>query len=155
MRLIQDHYSNQWPSIPVHFHLIPILTIVILVYFISLHLNYLYYYTFDHDTITDHHGKTTTGPAVNVRPPTDAKRRHGTDYCAIAQIAVNRDNVISYTGRMFNVYLSCTLEYLVQYNFRLYLQYAAYSISSVVPNLKCENRNPTGWHHTSLFPIYL
>ena len=44
-------------------------------------------------TMTDHHGKTTTGPAVNVRPPTDAKRRHGTDYCAIAQIAVNRDNV--------------------------------------------------------------
>ena len=44
--------------------------------------------------MTDHHGKTTTGTAVNVRPPTDAKRRHGTDYCAIAQIAVNRDNVI-------------------------------------------------------------
>ena len=43
--------------------------------------------------MTDHHGKTTTGPAVNVRPPTDAKRRHGTDYCAIVQIAVNRDNV--------------------------------------------------------------
>ena len=43
--------------------------------------------------MTDHHGKTTTGTAVNVRPPTDAKRRHGTDYCAIAQIAVNRDNV--------------------------------------------------------------
>ena len=43
--------------------------------------------------MTDHHGQTTTGTAVNVRPPTDAKRRHGTDYCAIAQIAVNRDNV--------------------------------------------------------------
>jgi hypothetical protein len=45
--------------------------------------------------MTDHHGKTTIGSAVNVRPPTDAKRRHGTDYCAIAQIAVNRDNVSS------------------------------------------------------------
>ena len=43
--------------------------------------------------MTDHHGKTTTDPAVYVRPPTDAKRRHRTDYCAIAQIAVNRDNV--------------------------------------------------------------
>ena len=47
--------------------------------------------------MTDHHGKTTTGTAVNVRPPTDAKRRHGTDYCAIAQIAVNRDNVSNYS----------------------------------------------------------
>ena len=34
----------------------------------------------------DHHGKTTTGPAVTVTVRT-------TVYCAIAQIAVNRDNV--------------------------------------------------------------
>jgi hypothetical protein len=44
-------------------------------------------------TMTDHHGKATTGSAVNVRPPSDTERRHGTDYCAIAHTSVNRDNV--------------------------------------------------------------
>ena len=43
--------------------------------------------------MTDHHGKTTTGSAVNVRPSTNAKHCHGTNYCAIAQVAVNRDKV--------------------------------------------------------------
>ena len=43
--------------------------------------------------MTDHHGKTTTGSAVNVRPPSDNERRHGTDYCALAHASVNRDDV--------------------------------------------------------------
>ena len=52
--------------------------------------------------MTDHHGKTTTSSAVNVRPPSETKRRHGTDYCAFAHTSVNRDNVILYY---------CTLHY--------------------------------------------
>ena len=43
--------------------------------------------------MTDHHGKTTTSSAVNVRPPSDTKRCHGTNYCAFAHTSVNRDNV--------------------------------------------------------------
>ena len=49
MRLIQDHYSNQCPSISLHFHPFSILTIVNLVFYISLHFTYLYNYNFDHD----------------------------------------------------------------------------------------------------------
>ena len=36
--------------------------------------------------MTDDHGKTTTGSAINVRPPAN------TDYCATAQRSVNQDD---------------------------------------------------------------
>ena len=39
--------------------------------------------------MTDHHDKII-GDAVNVCPPPDAKRRHGTDHCTIVQRSVHQ-----------------------------------------------------------------
>ena len=43
--------------------------------------------------MTDHHDKII-GDAVNVCPPPDAKRRHGTDHCTTVQRSVHRDDVM-------------------------------------------------------------
>ena len=109
--VISSHYSNvTYPRSllqPVTLHSISLilhyyshnchLSIYILC-IIHLHCICLYNYTFDHDTMTDHHGKTTTDSAVNACPPADAKRRHDTDHCTryyTVQRSVNRDDVIS------------------------------------------------------------
>ena len=42
--------------------------------------------------MTDHHGKTTTGSAVDVCPPADAKRCHHTNHCTTVQRSVNQDD---------------------------------------------------------------
>ena len=86
--------------------------------------------------MTDHHGKTTTGPAVNVRPPTDAKRCHGTNYCAIAQITVNRDNVTPCTSTMVPyLYLCAVVEVamFIHYSVLRTLRILPYSTSTPYP----------------------
>ena len=64
--------------------------------------------------MTDHHGKTTTSSAVNVRPPSKTKCHHGTDYCAFAHTSVNRDDVSFHliSTRQYSTLQNSTVQYI-------------------------------------------